>query len=44
KTMTDSKLCMNCETTESTVFRSLKDKKWEEVENNNLTKEKWVKG
>ncbi|RIB07276.1 hypothetical protein C2G38_2274799 [Gigaspora rosea] len=42
--MTNSKRCMNCETTESTVFRSLKDKKWEEVENNNLTKEKWVKG
>ncbi|RIB20838.1 hypothetical protein C2G38_2178254 [Gigaspora rosea] len=42
--MTDSKHCMNCETTESTVFRSLKDKKWEEAENNNLTKEKWVKG
>ncbi|RIB29191.1 hypothetical protein C2G38_2027870 [Gigaspora rosea] len=42
--MTDSKRCMNCETTESTVFRSLKDKKWEEAENNNLTKEKWVKG
>ncbi|RIB28085.1 hypothetical protein C2G38_2158824 [Gigaspora rosea] len=41
--MTDSKYCMNFQTTESKKFRSLKDKKWEEAENNNLTKEIWVK-
>ncbi|RIB07392.1 hypothetical protein C2G38_2214559 [Gigaspora rosea] len=42
--MTDSKNCMNCETTGPTIFRSLKGEKWEEVENNGLTKVTWTKG
>ncbi|RIB30499.1 hypothetical protein C2G38_2152436 [Gigaspora rosea] len=42
--MADSKCCMNCGTAGPAIFRSLKDKKWEEAENNNLIKEKWVKG
>ncbi|CAG8814493.1 21245_t:CDS:2, partial [Gigaspora margarita] len=41
--MTNSKCCMNCRTTGPAIFHSLKDKKWEEAENNNLIKEKWVK-
>ncbi|RIB13863.1 hypothetical protein C2G38_2040637 [Gigaspora rosea] len=42
--MADSKCCMNCGTAGPAIFRSLKDKKWEKAENNNLIKEKWVKG
>ncbi|RIB12203.1 hypothetical protein C2G38_2201278 [Gigaspora rosea] len=42
--MADSKCCLNCGTAGPAIFRSLKDKKWEEAENNNLIKEKWVKG
>ncbi|CAG8804711.1 17198_t:CDS:1, partial [Gigaspora rosea] len=42
--MSNSKSCMNCGTTGPTKFRSLKDKKWEEAENNSLIKVTWKKG
>ncbi|CAG8854936.1 21349_t:CDS:2, partial [Gigaspora margarita] len=43
KKMTDSKCCMNCGTTGPAIFRSLKDKKWEEAETSSLTKVTWTK-
>ncbi|RIB07630.1 hypothetical protein C2G38_2213909 [Gigaspora rosea] len=42
--MSNSKSCMNCGTTGPTKFHSLKDKKWEEAENNSLIKVTWKKG
>ncbi|RIB03550.1 hypothetical protein C2G38_2224749 [Gigaspora rosea] len=42
--MSNSKSCMNCGTTGPTKFRSLKDKKWEEAENNSLIKNPLQRG
>src|ERR1044071_5260801 len=38
------KCCIECQTSESTKFRSLNGKKWKEVESNNLVKVTWTEG
>src|SRR5690349_1518300 len=42
--MSKNKQCVECQTTESVKFRSLRDEKWKMAKNKNLVKVTWTEG